>query len=587
MMNWLVIVLALLLLLSMSAGSAAPLVSNLTAEYRDGQVFLRWDETPGLQGRLAVRISDKPITAENIAQAAVVADYLNPGSANDWWLNEETYGKPVAVDAATGQKPPVPHEGFIIKAGAGKLNPDSGLHVHTVAEGEPAAAYYAVSTKNETGVENLEVVAGQNSLAQPVSQQVAAVRPIWQTEAAQDLTVGKGKPMHLVLHAKTGRGTMEYLVFGDKSLGWREGLPFKFGVKVTGDFVMVTPTDRTWIGRMFPEGKDLCQQLTPAIHSFWYGYNDHIFDPAQMAQGTVVNYTERRLLWIMDWVKRTYQTDPNRTYAYGSSMGGCGDIDVCLRHPEIFAAIRAHVPIVAYDKGAGGDSAMRVVAETGGMDKLTSEGMTVRDRLDGTKFVRESKADLPFLVITNGRQDGSIPWWKNPDFYRAMRDARQGMLAAWDEGEHGTCGAGMPSDVKAFDNMRNFHKLFALNQSYLALSNSSLDNNPGNGDKKDGDLVGFMGRGFTWEPPLDEAGKYEVLIKWILEPEKLPVTVDVTPRRVQGFKLKPGDKVTAVNVEAEGQEVQRETLVADEAGLVTWKGFKVTSAGGNRMVLVR
>ena len=584
-MNWVVVSLAALLLLSMSAGCAAPAVTNLTGEYCDGQVFLKWDETPGLKGRLAVRMSDQPITADNVAQAAVVADHLNFGSANDWWLNEETYGNAVKADPKTGQKPPTPHEGFIIKAGGARLNPDSGLHVHTVAEGEPTAAYYAVTTKDEAGVENFEVVAGQNSLAKPVSRQVAAVRPIWQMEGAQDLTAGKGKPLHLVLHAKTGRGSMEYLVFGDKSLGWREGLPFKFGVKVTGDYVMVTPTDRTWIGRMFPEGRDSCQKLTPAIHSFWYGYNDHIFDPAQMAQGTVVNYTERRLLWIIDWVKRTYQTDPNRTYAYGSSMGGCGDIAVCLRHPEIFSAIRAHVPIVAYDKGAGGDSEMRVVAETGGMDKLTSEGMTVRERLDGTKFVRESKGDLPFLVITNGRQDNSIPWWKNPDFYRAMRDSRQGMLAAWDEGAHDTCARNMPSDVKAYDNMRNFHKLFALNQSYLALSNSSLDSNPGNGDKQDGDLAGFMGRGLTWEPPVDEAGRYDVTIKWILEAEKLPVTVDVTPRRLQGFKLKAGDKVTAVNVEAEGKEVQRETLVADEGGLVTWRGFKVTSAGGNRMVL--
>ncbi|MEI6502105.1 MAG: alpha/beta hydrolase-fold protein, partial [Armatimonadota bacterium] len=505
--------------------------------------------------------------------------------ANDWWLNPETYGNPVAGDPATGQKPPTPHEGFVIKAGATKLNPDSGLHVHTVAAGEPTRAYYAVTTTDAAGVENLEVVAGANSLAQPLSQQVAPVQPVWQEAGTPNLAAGKGLPLHFILHAKTGRGGMQYLAFGEQSLGWREGLPFKFGVRVTKDAVEVSPTDRTWIGRMFPEGLDGCQTLTPAIHSFWYGYNDHIYDPALMAQGTVVNFTERRLLWILDWVKRTYQTDPNRTYAFGSSMGGCGDLDVCLRHPEIFAAIRAHVPIVAYGKGPGGDSEMRVVKETGGMDKLTNEGMTVRDRLDGTKFVREFKGDLPFLVITNGRQDMSIPWWKNPDFYRAMREARQGMLAAWDEGTHSTCGAAMPADVTGFNNLSAYHKLFALNQSYLALSNSSQDNNPGNGDAKDGDPVGFMGRGFTWEPPVDEAGKYEVLVKWGLEADKLPVTVDVTPRRVQRFKVKPSQKVTAVNVDAEGKEIQRAELVADESGLVTWKGFRVTGAGGNWMRL--
>ena len=586
-MYWLPLVLVLATLMTGCGVFAAPAVTNLAAEYRDGQVFLTWDEPAGLQGELVVRLSKTPITTENVSRATVVAEGLNPGSASDWWLNPETYGNPLAADKTTGQKPAIPRAGFLLKPGGRKLSPDSGLHVHTVAPDEAGPCYYAVTVRDPTGQENLEVFLAQNSLEQPVTQQAAGVAPIWQELAPPDLAAGKGLPLHLTLHAKTGIGGMQYLAFGDKSLGWREGLPFKFGVEVTADAVVVAPTDRTWIGRMFPEGLDGCQQLTPAIHSFWYGYNSNIHTPARMPEGTVVNYTERRVLWILDWVRRTYQTDPNRTYAYGSSMGGCGDIDLCLRHPEVFAAIRAHVPIVAYDKGAGGDSEMRVVKETGGMDLVTNEGLTVRERLDGTRFVREHQGDLPFLVITNGRNDASIPWWKNPDFYRMMRDRRQGMLAAWDEGTHGTCGANLPADVRAWNSLNAFHKLFALNQSYLAFSNSSGDQNPGNGDAKDGDPVGFMGRGLTWEVPVDEAGKYEVLVKWVLEAEKLPVKVDVTPRRLQAFKVKAGEKVTAVNLDAEGNEVQHETLTADETGLLTWQGFRLTTAGGNRMVLRR
>jgi hypothetical protein len=571
------------LLMTLSLASAAPVATHLQAAYRDGQVFLTWDEPAGLQGDLSVLMCRAPITAANIAQATVVATGLNPATAYDWWLNPETFGNPVPQDPNTGEKPKPPHEGFIITPGGQRLNPDAGLHVHTVAASESGAYYYAV-----IAVSNTEIIPGQNSLTQPVPQQPAPVQPIWQEAGPPlDAARGKGLPLHLILHAKTGRGGMQFLAFGDQSLGWREGLPFKFGVRITADAVEVSPTDRTWIGRMFPEGIDGCQKLTPAIHSFWYGYNSNIHWPERMPQGISTNYTERRILWIVDWVRRTYQTDPNRSYAYGSSMGGCGDIDVVLRHPEVFAAIRAHVPIVAYDKGAGGDSEMRVVKETGGMEIMTNEGMTVRDRLNGTKYVREHPGDLPFLVITNGRNDTSIPWWKNPDFYRAMRDGRHGMIAAWDEGQHGTCGKDMPADIKAWDNLRAFHKLFALNQSYLALTNLSVDGNPGNGDAKDGDPVGFMGRGLTWEVPVDMAGKYEVLIKWTLEAEKLPVTVDVTPRRLQAFKLKPGDKITATNVGADGAEVQREALTVDEWGLVTFRGFQVTGAAGNRLALTR
>lgn len=586
-MSTLPLFVVVLMLAVLSVGCAAPVVTNLKAEARDGQVFLTWDEPAGWLGRLTVVSSATPLTDANVAQAAVLGHHISPGSANDWWLNPETYGNPLAVDPATGQKPPIPRDGWLLTPGGQRLNPAGGLFVHTLAADEGGPRYYAVLSQDEAGVGNQEVVTGANALAQPVTQQPAPVVPIWQnTGAPPDPALGKGKPLHLILHAKTGRGGMDWLVFGDRSLGWREGLPFKFGVRITADAVEVSTTDRTWIDRMFPEGLDGCQKLTPAIHSFWYGYNDRIYDPAQMKDGTVVNFTERRLLWILDWVQRTYQTDPNRIYEYGSSMGGCGSISFALRHPELIAGIRAHVPIVAYDKGTGGDSAMRMVKETGGLEMPTNEGMSAKDRLDGTKFVREHPGDLPFLVIVNGRKDASIPWWKCPDFFRAMRDGRHGMIAAWDNGDHGGCGKDLPPDVKAWNDLRTFHKLIALNLSYPAFSNSSRDENPGNGTPADGDIVGFFGRGFTWEAPVESATKYEVLLRWALEADKLPVTVDVTPRRVQAFKPQPGQQVTATNLAADsGQEVQKLTVTVDEAGRITVPGFRLTSAAGNRLVL--
>ena len=46
------------------------------------------------------------------------------------------------------------------------------------------------------------------------------------------------------------------------------------------------------------------------------------------------NYSERRLLFEIDWVKRYLGTDPNRTYCSGSSMGGCGAMSFAFRHAE-------------------------------------------------------------------------------------------------------------------------------------------------------------------------------------------------------------------------------------------------------------
>lgn len=580
------LVIVLLLALVCTVAPAAPAVTGLTAQYRDGQVFLTWEEPAGLEGTLTVWIADRPITAETLAGARIVADRLNPGSAADWWLNPETYGNPVKPDPQTGQKPPYPHEGFLLRAGGQELKADSGLHVHTVTADDPAPAYYAVTTRDAAGTENRELAAGGNSLREPVAQQVGAVQPIWQREGAPDVAAGKGLPLHLVLHAKTGNADTNYLAFGDASLGWREGLPFKFGVRVTPQAVIVSPVDRTWIGRMFPEGKDGCQKLTPALHSFWYGYNNQINDPAKMDEGVATDFTERRVLWILRWVQQTYGTDVNRTYATGSSMGGCGMMSFAFRHPEIFAGLYAHVPIVAYDKGAGGDSTVRVTAECGPLDRICSEGLPLGERLDARLFAQNHKGDLPFLLIVNGRNDKSIPWWKNPDFYRTMRDCRQAFVAAWNDGDHASTGSKIPADIRQLGDLNSLHYL-ALNKSYLAFSNSSQDQDPGNGEATSGDVEGYLNRGLGYGEPVDEAGRYEVTVKWSLEADKLPVAVDITPRRLQAFKLKPGEAVSAANLDAEGKEVQRLELTADGGGLVTVKQFRITSAAGNKLVLTR
>lgn len=558
--------------LAAAMARAAPVATNLAARYRDGQVFVTWDEPRPCEARFRVLCATAPITADNAAEAAPLADDIGAGSAADWWLNPETFGKPVEP-GADGRKPDYPHEGWLLDEGGPRLNPNSGLFVHTVTTATAGERYYAVVTTTDGAV-----TPGVNSLIAPVTQQVAPPVPIWQGAPADKPPLGAGRdlPLDLTLHAKTGRGPMEWLAFGDTSLGWRDGLPFKYGAHVQGGAVAVAPTDRTWIDRMFPEGKDLCQRLTPAIHSFWFGYNDQIHDPAKMADGVVVPYTERRVLWIIDWVQRYFGTDPHRTYGMGSSMGGCGTISFTLRHPEVFAACYAHVPIVRYAAGEGGDSTVRVSAECAGMDRRVDDGQTVAERLDGTKFVLEHEGELPYLLIANGRNDGSIPWWQNPPFYRAMQARRQGFEAAWNDGDHSTCGAKLTADFKARANFGYLHR-FALNRSYIAFSHSSLDGDPGDGGKTNGTIDGFINRGLDFEVVADEAQRYEVVLK----SATLPVTVDATPRRVQAFKVQPGE---TLRVMVGGRE---QTVTVDAAGLMTVAGVSIEAEAGTRVIWTR
>jgi len=520
----------------------------------------------------------------------VLGDYIMPGSSTDWWLNPESYGKPLS-EYPEDQRPEVVVDGWIIEEGQARIAPGNGLFVHTVTEETAGPRFYAVVSWPEEGERAIGPVRpGVNSLTEAIAGEVAPIEPIWQGDPADKPAAGAGRgmPLDLALHAKRGRGGMQWLVFGDRSLGWRESLAFKFGAGVQGDSVRVAPTDRHWIDRILTDAFDGCNRLTPAIHSFWAGYNDHIYDPELMSEGTVVMYGERRVLWIVDWVQRYFGTDPMRSYAAGGSMGGCGSFNIAFRHPEVFAAIAPNVGIVAYRLPEGPDSVRRVSAYMGPMDTPTEHEMTVAEWLDAGRFALDHQGDaLPFVIMSNGRQDTSIPWPANPPFYAVMQQARQGLIAAWNEGTHGEVARLLPDDIRermSFAWMRRF----ALDRSYPAFSNCTANDDPGEGPADSGDPVGYINRGLDWEEPIDEADRWEVTVRWYLEDSALPLRVDITPRRAQNFVLEPGEKVNAdVYCLASNSNVARRVLTADEHGLVTFEGAEMLGKAGIRLTLTR
>jgi len=284
-------------------------------------------------------------------------------------------------------------------------------------------------------------------------------------------------------------------------------------------------------------------------------------------------------------------TDPNRSYCSGSSMGGCGTMSFGFRHPEIFAACSAHVPIIAYNEGDAAkgrklgwhDNTFRLRAFCGPLSLTCSEGISLGDRLDSRHFVRSHSDDLPFLFIATGRQDTSIPWHNNPALFRALQEMRQGCLVAWNDGIHSKVSKLLPADFKEWSSKHLLR--FALNKSFPAFSNCSRNDDPGNGDNNNGDIEGYMNRGLNWRDPVESADRYELLVTYDLDAAHLPLTVDVTPRRCQAFALSPGQSCEAVNTDAVGEEVQQLTLTADRFGRVTFPAFQLTHPQGNRLVL--
>ena len=578
-----------------NAGPHMPVVTKLKAEYRHGQTFLTWQESPVPNGTtFNVYLASSPITDEaTLAAAKPVCRWIEPRSAEDWTRDRGNYGKGRAKDPRTSRTAPVLDPvGYIIQEGAKRLDPTSGLHVHTVGGDEQGDCYYAVTTVLDDR-EDRAVVPGENALRYPIAQKCAPIRPIWQGEGkGVQPGSGKGKPLHLMLHAKGNRPACKYIVFGDQTHAWREGVPFMFDVAVRPDSVLLLPSDTMYVGRFSRDAIAAGSDIR-GIWTFWYGCSDKIPQPAEIQNGTPTNYSERRLLFEIDWVKRWLGTDPYRTYCSGSSMGGCGTMSFAFRHPEIFAAVSAHVPIVAYNEGdekkglelGWHSNTHRLVSFCGPLSLTCSDGMPLSKRLDSTDFALSHPGDLPFLIIANGRQDASIPWHNNPGLYRALQKMRHGCLVAWNDGVHSTVGKQLPRD---FNEWKTTHLLrFALNKSYPAFSNSSTNSDPGNGDNDNGDIVGYINRGLDWTAPKETADRYELLVTCDKTVGDLPLTVDVTPRRCQSFRLLPGQTCTAANIDATGQTIQSLPLTADRWGLVTFPQFQVTTPAGNRLILTK
>jgi len=122
--------------------------------------------------------------------------------------------------------------------------------------------------------------------------------------------------------------------------------------------------------------------------------------------------------------------------------------------------------------------------------------------------------------------------------------------------------------------------MFARDRSYPAFGNSSLNDNMGTGDPKDGDLEGGINLGFDWKEVKEEEGRWSARLS--NELAKKDMTADVTPRRCQKFKAKPGDKLTWTDSAGNTGAV-----IADAHGLVTVKAVKIKPGAETTLTIGR
>lgn len=496
-------------------------VTEIKVSHKNGQTFITWkDVAEGEEGSkytYAVYRSQSAITEENKDKPYMTGVLNNSGIL---------FGGAFNVKNRASSTTPM----TIFEENGTPLPNWSGLAVVTVDK--IAKSFYAVVAFDSTNVAVTKIAPGKSATTVALDEEVKPIMPMkiydsknrGQYSKQTTITGTENLPLYFELHASNAQGGGAggygdyYLYFSRPEWGYRDGLPGVFSIlekKADWGVNALIVSNRETIEH--PSGKS-------GFETYWFGY---VAVPqwAEVKEPRAYPFTERRALWILEYCISNYKANRNQIYAGGGSMGAWGSLSFAFRQKNVFAAVYPNRPRTI-QKGCPSlvplKKDQKVLLEDGETDYF--------ERMNTVIFAAKEKGDLPFLGWCCGRRDGFATWKEQIDLVESMKKSRHGFAFAWNDGDHSSGAAPMGEIFKYYNPKR-----FALNVSYPAFSNSSIDNNMGNGDPKDGDMVGGINLGFKWVDPVETATSWS--LEFGNELCKETMTVDITPRRCQVFKI--------------------------------------------------
>ncbi len=539
--------------------------TRLTLAHRLGQTFVVWTEGGGTQAPDSYHVYawTKPIkTAADLNQAKLLA----------------TVPKGSSWNKRLGSR-------FLLKAGGAPLQANQGFLVLT-----PKAVgkrYFAVLGVLK-GKENRSLDTGSNGNSKgPVIETIAPPKPILQKLSSGGkeswyvhFAPAEGRPGLPDQSNVLGRAFNYRLYFDPGQKGPRPVVFLLHGHSQTFKSTAIP----TWTPKnavlVFPDDDN-----PPVTHSLWFGYHEkYAFGSPQ---GLVRDYTERRLLWLLDEVlgDSRLQADPQRVYAFGLSFGAVGALGLGIRHADRFAAVGGLVPAFGVEHADFRFS--REIKDLFGskaQNLKTSQGPKIYDLLNFTAEMSvRKKAGVAPMRFFVGRADITNGWTEKPGFFRSSVQARQAGSFYWDYRTHSTSGAWTPLETSLLGEMTEWR----LDRPLPVLSNLSLDNDPGNGSPISGDGIGCIGGYARLFPASVQESSSSLGFELRLRADKRRLDyaktalarVDLSLRRLSKFKVLPGS-IYRLRVRAKGKSAVLEERVAtpDSDGLLTFAQVEIARA---------
>ncbi|MBL7793201.1 MAG: T9SS type A sorting domain-containing protein [Saprospiraceae bacterium] len=304
----------------------------------------------------------------------------------------------------------------------------------------------------------------------------------------------------------------------------------------------------------------------PTWHFGWRkNYDPFTPDNLPTAPDTIVNYTQRRYLWIDSWLIRNYNIDPGRIHIHGHSMGSVGATALAKCYSGHYASA------TIFNNGFGPHESSGVNALFG--EPAPAYPTNLINRNGETVYLNQvwnlidncsEKRDLPLFRHWHSKNDdnGTMRWDAYViENFRKADSLGIGVQHMWSERNHGMDTGpdyndhwimGIPPDEQTvLDNVSYPEARYRSNQSFPAFFNHRLDpqnNDPGTGiigiNNGDGDNWGAWGGWHRWEVSsiVDEAFLWSVTA-WLEENALFPndicphdsLTADLAIRRPQVF----------------------------------------------------
>lgn len=279
---------------------------------------------------------------------------------------------------------------------------------------------------------------------------------------------------------------------------------------------------------------------------WWGGVNP--LQPADTPENTRnkgfdLQPVEKRVIATIYWVLANYDIDPNRVYLCGNSMGGSGTLGIGLRHGDIFAAIKANVP-------------------AGVLHAANRIGLPPYTIPEGVKI-----PDPPLCFDYSAPND---QWSSGHELlFQGMEAKKYALIAYWGNFGH----ANSHVEINKVNDLIDTFDWISVrkNEAYPVFTHATTDSPLAWPDRENAKEPGQVNAYFRWTVYTDTPDTFEIALRLTDSAElgsaiftpPAESTADVSVRRLQEFKVQPGEEI---HWDFAGQSG---TVNADENGLIT------------------